>query len=111
MRINSITLTSVMLSFVAGYADTSTFVGADRLFSAHVTGNFVVLAYDIVTNQMSSSWIKLISFPVFIVSVIFSTLLIDDTNIYKKGANRLLIIESFLLMTAGSMAYFYRYEI
>ena len=110
MKIRRITLTSIILSFVAGYADTSTFVGADKLFSAHVTGNFVVFAYDIVTNQMSSSWIKLISFPVFIVSVIFSTLLIDDNNIYKKGANSLMIIESFLLIIAGSMTYFYRYE-
>jgi uncharacterized membrane protein YoaK (UPF0700 family) len=80
MRINGIRVTSIILSFVAGYADTSTFFGADRLFSAHITGNFVVFAYDIVTNQISSSWIKLISFPVFIVTVILSTLLIDNSN-------------------------------
>jgi uncharacterized membrane protein YoaK (UPF0700 family) len=110
MKTNSVTVTSIILSFVAGYADTSTFVGADRLFSAHITGNFIVFAYDIVTNQMSSSWIKLISFPVFILSVIFSTLIIDDSNIYKKDTKRLLIIESILLITAGAMTYFYRYE-
>jgi uncharacterized membrane protein YoaK (UPF0700 family) len=109
MKINGITVSSIILSFVAGYADTSTFVGADGLFSAHITGNFVVFAYDIVTNQTSLSWMKLISFPVFILSVIFSTLLIDDSDIYKKNTNRLLIIESFLLITAGGMAYFYRY--
>jgi uncharacterized membrane protein YoaK (UPF0700 family) len=110
MKLNPVTLTSVLLSFVAGFADTSTFVGADGLFSAHITGNFVVFAYDIVTNQMSSSWIKLISFPAFILSVIFSTLIVDNSNIYKKGTNRLLILESFLLITAGGMTYFYRYE-
>ena len=58
MSINKITITSSILSFVAGYADTSTFVRADRLFSAHITGNLVVLVYDIITNQISSSRIK-----------------------------------------------------
>lgn len=110
MRINPITLTSIILSFVAGYADASTFVWADGLFSAHITGNFVVFAYDIVTNQMSSSWLKLLSFPVFIFSVIFSTLVIRDSYIYKNGTRRLLIIEGFLLITAGALTYFYRYE-
>jgi uncharacterized membrane protein YoaK (UPF0700 family) len=110
MKMNGITVTSMILSFVAGYADTSTFVGADGLFSAHITGNFVVFAYDMVTNQMSLSWIKLVSFPVFILSVIFSTLIIDDADMYKKSANRLLIIEGFLLISAGVMTYFCRYE-
>ncbi len=41
---------SLLLTFVAGYCDTVTFVAADEVFSAHVTGNFIVLAYDVV-NQ------------------------------------------------------------
>jgi uncharacterized membrane protein YoaK (UPF0700 family) len=75
-----------------------------------VTSNFVVFAYDIVTNQVSLSWVKLISFPVFIVSVVFSTLIIGDSNIGKKSTSTLLIIENFLLITAGAMTYLYRYE-
>jgi uncharacterized membrane protein YoaK (UPF0700 family) len=110
MRINRIRVTSITLSFVAGFADTSTFVGADGLFSAHITGNFVVFAYDIVTNQISSSWIKLISFPVFILSVILSTLIIDNSKNFKKGSNGLLIIESLILIAAGGLTYFFRYE-
>ena len=109
IRIDKITKTSGILSFVAGYADTSTFVGADRLFSAHITGNFVVFAYDIVTGQMFSSWIKLISFPVFIFSIGFSSLIIGKSDVYKRGAERLLIIECSLLLLAGGMAYFYRH--
>jgi uncharacterized membrane protein YoaK (UPF0700 family) len=110
MKINSIARISIILSFVAGYADTSSFVGADELFSAQVTGNFVVFAYDIVTDQISLSWSKLISVPVFILSIIFSTLLINDADISKKNTNRLLILEGLLLITAGGMTYFYRYE-
>src|SRR5450755_968216 len=101
MKTNRFIFTSMILSFVAGYADTSTFVGADGLFSAHVTGNFVILAYDIVTNQIAGSWIKLISFPVFILAVFISTQIINDVNDDKKAVNRLIILEGFLLMTAG----------
>jgi uncharacterized membrane protein YoaK (UPF0700 family) len=110
MKINTIAFSAIMLSFVAGYSDTSTFVGAGGLFSAHVTGNFVVFAYDIVTGQMSASWIKLISVPVFILAVTVSTLLVGYLNIYKKGRPTLLIMESLLLITAGAMTYFYRDE-
>ncbi len=110
MKINSITQVSIILSFVAGYADTSTFVGVDGLFSAHVTGNFVVFAYDIVTDQIALSWLKLTSVPVFILSIVFCSLLINDSDISKRNTNKLLIIEGLLLITAGGMTYFYRYE-
>jgi uncharacterized membrane protein YoaK (UPF0700 family) len=109
MRINRFIFTSIILSFVAGYADTSTFVGADGLFSAHVTGNFVIFAYDIVTNQIANSWIKLIAFPVFILAVFTSTLIIDHVNDDKRAVNRLIIMEGFLLMTAGLISWFYKY--
>lgn len=96
MKINRFIFTSIILSFVAGYADTSTFVGADGLFSAHVTGNFVIFAYDIVTNQIAGSWIKLIAFPVFILAVFISTLIIDHVNDDKRAVNRLIILEGFV---------------
>jgi uncharacterized membrane protein YoaK (UPF0700 family) len=108
MNINKITLTSIILSFVAGYADTSTFIGANGLFSAHVTGNFVVFAYDVITHQTVSSWIKLISFPVFILAVVFSTLLINHTTAFKKNINKLLAIEGMLLILTGVAAIFYK---
>ena len=110
MKINRFIFTSIILSFVAGYADTSTFVGADGLFSAHVTGNFVIFAYDIVTNQIAGSWIKLIAFPVFILAVFISTLIIDHVNDDKRAVNRLIILEGFLLIIAGLISWFYRYE-
>jgi uncharacterized membrane protein YoaK (UPF0700 family) len=110
MRINRFIFTSILLSFVAGYADTSTFVGADGLFSAHVTGNFVIFAYDIVTNQIASSWIKLIAFPVFILAVFISILIIDHVNDDKRAVNRLIIMEGILLILAGLISWFYRHE-
>jgi uncharacterized membrane protein YoaK (UPF0700 family) len=110
MRINRFIFTSVILSFVAGYADTSTFIGADGLFSAHVTGNFVVFAYDIITNQIAGSWLKLIAFPVFILAVFISSLTIHHLDDNRKAVNRLIIMEGFLLIAAGSISWFYRFE-
>jgi uncharacterized membrane protein YoaK (UPF0700 family) len=110
MKINRFILTSIILSFVAGYADTSTFVSADRLFSAHITGNFVILAYDIVTNNIAGSWKRLIAFPVFILAVFISTMMIDYIDDDKKAVNRFIVLEGFLLMIAGLISWFYRDE-
>src|SRR5450432_3031594 len=110
MKINRFILTSIILSFVAGYADTSTFVSADRLFSAHITGNFVILAYDIVTNHIAGSWEKLIAFPVFILAVFISTRMIDHADNDEKAVNRFIVLEGFLLITAGLISWFNRHE-
>ncbi len=57
--------TSLLLTAVAAFTDSTTFVGADKLFSAHVTGNFIVLAYDIIHGADANEWSKLLAFPVF----------------------------------------------
>lgn len=61
------------LAFMAGFADTSTFVGADGVFCAHVTGNFVVLASDLARHAYGGGWLKLSTFPVFVVTVLATT--------------------------------------
>jgi uncharacterized membrane protein YoaK (UPF0700 family) len=60
---------SLVLTLVAGFCDTVTFVAADSLFSAHVTGNFIVFAYDVVHHVDAHAWTKLGSFPVFVAAV------------------------------------------
>ena len=110
MKIDRVIFTSIILSYVAGYADTSTFIGADGLFSAHVTGNFVMLPYDIVTNQIAASWIKLISFPVFILAVFISTQIIDHVKDEKKAINRFMILEAILLIISGLISWIYRHQ-
>ena len=61
--------TSLLLTAVASFTDSATFVGADKLFSAHVTGNFIVLAYDIIHGADANEWSKLLAFPVFFAAV------------------------------------------
>jgi uncharacterized membrane protein YoaK (UPF0700 family) len=60
---------TLLLASIAGFCDTITFVAADRVFSAHVTGNFIVFAYDVVTDSDKRAWIKFMTLPIFIISV------------------------------------------
>lgn len=66
-------LASAGLAFVAGYADTASFVGANGVFCAHVTGNFVVLAADLAGGGHAGDWLKLTTFPLFVFAVALTT--------------------------------------
>jgi uncharacterized membrane protein YoaK (UPF0700 family) len=89
---------TILLAAIAGYCDTVTFVAADTIFSAHVTGNFIVFAYQLVKGSDTHAWIKLLTFPVFILSVI------TGGWIAGRSANRysLLLTEGILLLAAGA---------
>jgi len=93
-------LMSGLLSFVAGYADTATFICANRLFSAHVTGNFVVFVYSLVTNAHLGVWMNLFSFPCFVAAVAISSGLVN----YSRYPGNVLRIEALLLLIAGMIA-------
>jgi uncharacterized membrane protein YoaK (UPF0700 family) len=97
-------LITVLLSSIAGYCDTATFVAADHIFSAHVTGNFIVFAYQVVNHTNEYSWVKLITLPVFIISVI------SGGWIASKASDRylLLLSEGALLAFSGLAALAYQ---
>lgn len=63
-----------VLSFVAGSVDVIGFLALDELFTAHITGNLVVLAAHLVTGS-NASLALIISVPVFVV-VLFATRLL-----------------------------------
>jgi uncharacterized membrane protein YoaK (UPF0700 family) len=98
-RVN-VGLISGLLSFVAGYADTTTFICANRLFSAHVTGNFVVFVFSVVTNAHLSVWMNLLSFPFFVAAVAASSWVVN----HSKYPGNVLRIEALLLLIAGVAA-------
>jgi Protein of unknown function (DUF1275) len=58
-QLQNVWFITLLLSSIAGYCDTATFVAADRIFSAHVTGNFIVFAYQMVnyTDVRRLRWI------------------------------------------------------
>ena len=92
---------TLVLPIIAGYCDTITFVSADKIFSAHVTGNFIVFAYQLVKGADEDAWIKLLCFPVFMLAVM------TGGWIAAKFSSRhfVLCCEGVILILAGLMAY------
>lgn len=96
----SIWFTTLLLTVVAGYCDTVTFISAKAIFSAHVTGNFIVFAYELIKGSEVNAYVKLLTFPVFILAVMFAGWLARKiTNRYK-----LLLLEGILLVLSGLAA-------
>ena len=60
---------AVLLSFVAGYVDTFSFVVLFGLFTAHVTGNFVLIGAAFAGHGYAGVVAKLLALPVFIAGV------------------------------------------
>ena len=67
--------TRLVLTLLAGYCDTATFVHMHGIFSAHVTGNFVLFAAAMGRGLEPSDYLKLWTFPVFIAAVMLATVL------------------------------------
>jgi uncharacterized membrane protein YoaK (UPF0700 family) len=93
-------LFTLLLSAIAGYCDTATFIAGNDTFSAHVTGNFIIFAAEVVVNGDPTAWVKLITFPMFIIAVIIGGWLAAKTG--KRYI--LLLAEGILLMFAGGIA-------
>lgn len=88
---------TLLLTCIAGFCDTLTFVAADTLFSAHVTGNFIVFAYQVINGNDVYAWIKLLTFPIFIISVIIGGY-IASKSIFKY---KILLWEGCILTLSG----------
>jgi uncharacterized membrane protein YoaK (UPF0700 family) len=61
-------LVAILLSFVAGYVDTVGFVALFGLFTAHVTGNLVLIGAALVRSRYGLVT-KLAALPVFVLAV------------------------------------------
>lgn len=91
---------SVALGFLAGYVDTLGFIGLFGLFTAHVTGNFVLLGRG-MAKPAPDIWLKLLVFPMFVLGVALARLLILrwERNGGRQLRNSLLL--QMLLMAAS----------
>ena len=62
------------LSFVAGYVDVVGFIALFGLFTAHVTGNFILIGSELVHPEKTLAIAKLLALPVFIAVVVLTRL-------------------------------------
>jgi len=92
---------TLLLTIIAGYCDTVTFVAADAIFSAHVTGNFIVFAYQIIKGSDIHAWIKLLTFPIFIIAVIIG----GRIGAQSENRYKLLLWEGILITLGGIASY------
>ena len=60
-QVKNIGWVTLLLSAVAGYCDTVNFVAGDSIFSAHVTGNFIVFAAQVLFSSEATAWYKLLN--------------------------------------------------
>ena len=90
---------SMSLGFTAGYVDTVGFVALFGLFTAHVTGNFVLIGSELA-NPTHGVLIKLLAFPAFIAAVASSRLLALQVAGRRASVARALVAAQWLLLAA-----------
>ena len=100
-------LQPVALAFTAGFVDTLGFVALFYFFTAHVTGNFVVLA-SALTQPLRGLAAKVLALPVFIIAV--AAVRLYGRSLDRRGVTatpRLLAMEAIFLamfMVLGQLA-------
>ena len=91
---------SSVLSFIAGYVDTAVFIGLFGLFTAHVTGNFVLIGSELV-HRSGEVWPKLLAFPAFILGVAATVKIAEARSRSGRTAVAVLLyVEAALLLAA-----------
>jgi uncharacterized membrane protein YoaK (UPF0700 family) len=91
-----------VLSVIAGSADIISFLGLNGLFTAHITGNLILIAAHIV-NGSAVGFAHLLSVPVFILVLGLTRLLKAGLDAAGIASLRLLLLLQFLLLS-GSLA-------
>lgn len=88
-----------VLSVIAGSTDTIGFLGLNGLFTAHITGNLVILAAHIVIgNPATLSY--MLAVPVFMLVLLLSRLLADWLDRRDLAPLRTLLLLQLLLLVA-----------
>ena len=90
-----------VLSLTAGSADVISFLGLGGLFTAHITGNLVILAAHVVSGD-EAQLAPMLSVPVFMMVLGLTRLLAGGLEAIGLASLRPLLLLQFLLL-AGSL--------
>ena len=69
-------LQGIGMGFLAGWVDTLGFIALFGLFTAHVTGNFVLIGVALADASKASILLKFLAFPAFVAGVAVTRLLV-----------------------------------
>jgi uncharacterized membrane protein YoaK (UPF0700 family) len=89
-----------LLSFVAGFVDVVGFVALMGLFTAHVTGNFVLIGAELIAESTTGVLGKLLALPVFILFVASTRLAVLAFERNGRSPVRPLLGAEVVLLTA-----------
>jgi uncharacterized membrane protein YoaK (UPF0700 family) len=92
-----------LLSFIGGYVDTFGFIALFGLFTAHITGNFVLMGAMLV-NPMQGGLLKLLAFPAFLLGVAASRIIVLDYEQRQKSPLKTLFAVQGILLTGFMIA-------
>lgn len=95
----------VGLAFVAGFVDAAAFIALAGLFTAHVTGNFVLIGAELVSTS-SGVVAKLLALPAFVLAVAAARLLALALERRGVAPLRWLLGVEILLLAAFGLAGF-----
>ena len=90
-------LLPALLSVIAGSVDAIGFLGLEGLFTAHVTGNLVILAAHLV-NGGKASVAKMLSVPVFVIALGLARLVAGGLELISRPSLRYLLLLQLLLL-------------
>nr|WP_204352832.1 DUF1275 family protein [Salinicola peritrichatus] len=92
-----------VLSVNAGYVDTAGFLAMHGLFTAHVTGNFVMIG-DALAHGSAGIIAKLLALPVFCVTILILQSIALRAVASPARAMRVMLIAKFLFFTVAAIA-------
>ena len=84
--VGRVVFATATLSFVGGFVDVVGFIALFGLFTAHVTGNFIMLGLEMV-HATKLAIAKLLAVPVFIVMVALTRLLPQSGRARQHDGN------------------------
>jgi uncharacterized membrane protein YoaK (UPF0700 family) len=93
---------SVLLSFIGGFVDTAGFLALNGLFTAHVTGNFVMIGAALAHGS-TGILSKLLALPLFCLTILIVRSVSLRISMLERRAMVTMIIVQFLLLSAAAV--------
>lgn len=89
--------TAFLMALISGFTDVFGFIGASKLFTAHITGNIVVAISEVIHHEEGVAS-KIISLPLFIFIVCLITIWIEKKDRTRRILTACIFLEAIFLL-------------